>query len=220
MVQREDSRQEGEDNPQGALMRKLLLAIVVVLLPAIAQGEDWSKVLKQLRTHQVVQILTSQTFCTGVIIKPRVFLTASHCFKDTDGRDVLVLNHFGIQTNGRVTKIDRVIDLALVESDAQGLEPIEFAAGLPDPGEPVLAVGFTRVDYPVLEFTSAYVVMTGNHVEITSPLKHGFSGGPLVNLKGELVGIDVTTADESARAVSVTRVQKFLIRAAEGQYEF
>lgn len=201
-------------------MRKLLLMLVVVLLPAIAQGEDWSGVLRQLQFREVVKIYSHTSFCTGVLIKPRIVLTAAHCFHGPEDKDVVVVNHFGSKDTGRTIKLDRVIDLALVETDSQGLEPIQFALTLPQAGEPVLAAGFSHMELGVLEFTTSYVGVSGTHIEITSPLRHGFSGGPLVNLKGELVGIDVTTADESARAVSVIRVQKFLDRAAEGRYEF
>jgi hypothetical protein len=99
-----------------------------------------------------------------------------------------------------VWKLDDIRDLAIVQIDmpAEKLTPIRLAEHLPRKGEQVAAFGaplglsFTASEGIISALRSGEEIEhgTGTYVQTTAPISPGNSGGPLVNLRGEVVGVN------------------------------
>lgn len=131
-----------------------------------------------------------------------------------------------------VLAVDPSADLALLRVAAESLRPATFAApGAVRVGDPVFAVGYaldlegdpsvTAGIVSALDRTSSDPVrlLTGL-IQSDAPISSGNSGGPLVNARGEVVGITTFVAtgggEDSANslgfAISTTEVLRTLER--------
>ncbi|CAG2119424.1 unnamed protein product, partial [Medioppia subpectinata] len=119
-----------------------------------------------------------------------------------------VVDGRGLQANsiGRVVYCCPQLDIAVVHSECSELrdiKPLEFAVSAHD-GEHVMSIGNPLVDYSVCDgVVSAagrggldWPDPSGFRVNHTNPLFMGFSGGPLINMSGQLVGINYGTSSE------------------------
>jgi serine protease Do len=114
---------------------------------------------------------------------------------------------------GRVVAVDRRRDLALIEITKvpEGVKAIKLADSSVTPGSSVDVVGNPGGGDVLWVYTSGTVRSVydkkfksnyGEHefraVEIQSPIQPGDSGGPVVNAKGELVGIAQSFSPQNA----------------------
>lgn len=135
---------------------------------------------------------------TGVIWKSDGWIvTNAHVVKDM--KTIVVVTSDGKQYEGKRMYMDETSDLALVKINATNVKAAVFAP-LPlqlQVGEPVIAIG-TPVSFS-LRNTATTGVLSGMNRSISSYYKllqtdaainPGNSGGPLVNAKGEVIGIN------------------------------
>lgn len=133
----------------------------------------------------------------GVVIKSNgTILTNAHVVKDIQNLTVIFGN--GDTYSGVVQYSDETSDLAVVKINKLGLKPITFA---PENslrvGQSVIAIG-TPLSVNYMNSASRGIVSgvgvnVGAHYLFTQSdvaINGGNSGGPLINLKGELVGIN------------------------------
>jgi len=128
----------------------------------------------------------------------RIF-TNAHVVEGAD--NVSVVLEDGRRINGRVRGADRTTDVAVVEIDASGLPTVKI--GNSDsllPGQAAIAIGNPLgLDFTV---TQGIISATGrsgadfggssrvNFIQTDTAINPGNSGGPLLNSKGEVVGIN------------------------------
>lgn len=143
-------------------------------------------------------------------------------------RDHYLKNVKKLGIRGRVLGVDRKRDLALIELDKlpADAKAVDIAADAVSPGAIVQSIGNSGSSEALWVFTSGTVrsvyqkqfrTGAGEHdfkvVETQSPINPGDSGGPVVNDKGELVGI-AQSISPKARLVSynvdVSEVKSFL----------
>jgi len=114
-------------------------------------------------------------------------------------QEVVVISSLGEEFPARLALRDQVRDVAILEvSDARKLPPaLPLAQKKARLGTSVFTIGFPRVHYmgrsPKL-FTGVISSINGLHDDPTSyhttvPIQPGNSGGPLLNMKGEVVGL-------------------------------
>jgi serine protease Do len=116
----------------------------------------------------------------------------------------LVKTH-GQLAEARVVGVAREVDLALLKIDATGLVPLPLADyDAVHQGELVFAFGSPqglRNSVTMGVVSSAARQPDDDHpmvyVQTDAPINHGNSGGPLVNVRGELVGINTYILSES-----------------------
>lgn len=133
---------------------------------------------------------------TGVIITSGgEILTNAHVVKDMTSIIVILYNGEGY--TGTVKYLDSELDLAVVKIDKIGLTPAQFAdVNSITPGQQVVAVG-TPVSMALRNSVSAGIISGINRsttsdytlIQTDAAVNPGNSGGPLVNLNGEVVGI-------------------------------
>ncbi len=113
--------------------------------------------------------------------------------------DVVVISSLGEELPARLALRDQVKDIAILEvSDSRKLPPaLPLAKKKARLGTAVFTIGFPRVNYmgrsPKL-FTGVISSVNGLHDDpasyhTTVPIQPGNSGGPLLNMNGEVVGL-------------------------------
>ncbi|MGY4762739.1 S1C family serine protease [Paenibacillus caseinilyticus] len=134
---------------------------------------------------------------TGVIVQSNgLIITNAHVVKEMS--QLIVVTADGKQYKGTTTHIDEESDLALVKIEAEGLPTAEFAKSSElVVGETVVAIG-TPISFALRNSVSVGVVSgmdrslhsTYRLIQTDAAINPGNSGGALVNLKGEIIGIN------------------------------
>ncbi len=103
----------------------------------------------------------------------------------------------GIETVGEVVRTDLGRDIALVKTEPRGRQPLPLRRGAVQPGDTVFAIG-TPLDKR-LQGSLTQGVVSGNrvldgyrYIQSDVVVNPGNSGGPLLNAKGEVVGVTVS----------------------------
>ena len=141
---------------------------------------------------------------SGVVIADGKILTNAH---NVRGDEVTINFAGGRSTRGKLAGIDVDGDLAVVNVDTSGAKPLAWADGSAViPGTIVFAAaaapdGATRVTLGTVSAVARAFRGPGGHriagsVEHTAPLAPGSSGGPVLNAKGELLGINTNRIGE------------------------
>jgi S1-C subfamily serine protease len=145
---------------------------------------------------------------SGTIIDPQSVLVSDHLL-DADSQ--LRIQTAAGEIGARIVGRDAGTDLALLQVDGGGLTPVTISSDVPSLGEVVVAVGRSwtgLVAYPgfVTQVSGPHHLWPGFRLEhaIHTTLEpfSGFSGGALVNVRGEVVGIS-TSALYRGRGVAV-----------------
>ncbi len=147
---------------------------------------------------------------SGVIVDDEGYvLTNRHVI--ADGEDITVTLSDGQQVAGSVVGTDALTDLALIKIDAQRLMPISWGdSDRCKVGSPVWAVGSPFG----LDRTVTFGILSGKHRMVRASTQYqdfmqsdvavnpGNSGGPLVDARGTLVGINTAIVGDTYRGVS------------------
>jgi serine protease Do len=134
---------------------------------------------------------------TGIVIKSDGWIvTNAHVVKDMD--NIVVVTYDGKQYAGHAELTDEESDLALVKIDAEDLPEAKFADQADvEVGETVVAIGTpisfalrNSVTVGVISGTDRSIHSTYRLLQTDAAINPGNSGGALVNLKGEIIGIN------------------------------
>lgn len=136
-------------------------------------------------------------FGSGVIYRSNGFIiTNAHVVSDMDTIVVVLSN--GKAYKARLKAIDETSDLALIKIDKGGLKPAKFDdMNKVVVGETVVAIG-TPLSFTLRNSATKGIVSGINRsadgayrfIQSDAAINGGNSGGPLVNLKGEVIGIN------------------------------
>ena len=159
---------------------------------------------------------------SGTVIDSQSFLVSDHLL---DAEDEVRVRTANGDVTARVVGRDAGTDLALLHVEGGSLTPVTFATDAVRVGEIVLAVGRTwsgLVAHPgfVTHLSGPHQVSPGFRLEqaIHTSLEpfSGFSGGALVNVRGEVAGISTSALDRGRGLAipsrDVTRVAESLRR--------
>jgi serine protease Do len=141
---------------------------------------------------------------SGVVIADGKVLTNAH---NVRGDEVTINFAGGRSTRGKLAGIDVDGDLAIVNVDTSGAKAVEWADGSAvTPGTIVFAAaaapeGATRVTLGTVSAVARAFRGPGGRriagsLEHTAPLAPGSSGGPVLNAKGQLLGINTNRIGE------------------------
>ncbi|MYS73437.1 trypsin-like serine protease [Streptomyces sp. SID5926] len=199
---------------------------------------------------------TDYRACSGALVDAQWVLTAASCFADDPARSVAVpagkperLTRATVGradsgvANGYVREVvelvphpNRDMVLARLDKAVPDIAPVPLAAGAPDPGAPLTAVGFGRTKdewVPVQRHQGAFTVtsVTADAVNVTGQdgdaVCAGDAGGPLLrnkdgalqlvgvnsrSMQGGCFGSDSTSTDAVAAANDVDFVRQTVNR--------
>lgn len=149
---------------------------------------------------------------SGVVVSPNGYiLTSLHVVENANSVSVTLQD--GRAFDGNIVARDRFSDLALVKVPAVGLQTVKFGnAELLRPGDWVIAIGnqfglghtvthglVSGIGREAKGFDKSFGARTGavRFIQTDAPINPGSSGGPLLNLKGEVVGINTFIRDDA-----------------------
>ncbi len=144
---------------------------------------------------------------SGVIVKSDgVILTNNHVVKDADHIKVKLMD--GREFKAKVKGTDPQTDLAVITIDTKGLTPLPLGdSDKARVGDMVLAIGSPL--NPQLEHTVTSGIISAkgrsgvgltkyeDYIQTDAAINPGNSGGALVNLKGELLGVNSAIATQT-----------------------
>jgi len=190
--------------------------------PAIAPppARPWLKAVYEQVVDSVVLIETEFGTGSGFFFHdPRLIATALHVVDDAD--QIVVETSSGRRQEGQVVAYSRKYDLALVqlESAVPGARALEPAAGLLEIGQPVVVVGhpYSGLEYQVHELrgllnwsmTQGVVsAVAGSWLQTDAAINPGNSGGPIVNERGQLLGVVSATLSQAQGISLAARVSR------------
>lgn len=177
--------------------------------------EDSSRKVRRYYGIDSAPLVDSETLKvtgSGVIIAPDGYiLTSLHVVENA--ATVTITLQDGRSYEGNVVARDRFSDLALVKINAAGLHIVKFGnAETLRLGDWVIAIGnqfglghtvthglVSGLGREAKGFEKSFGARTGvvRFIQTDAPINPGSSGGPLVNLKGEVVGINTFIRDDA-----------------------
>ena len=153
---------------------------------------------------------------SGFFIRPGEVVTNMHVIRGAHRVEIHTLDGKGrTYPVAGALAVDEEADLALlsVELPAERSRPLTMASTLPDEGEQVFVIGNPlRLEGSVSDgIVSAVreVPDLGRIIQITAPVSHGNSGSPLLNMRGQVIGIvtvKVTNGQNINLALGVARI--------------
>jgi serine protease Do len=216
----------------------IALVIVFFALGAVSRADDPEKVSRRTpiteavkRTKQGIVCIRAarpgggkELIASGVIIDERgIIITNRHVVGAQ--RRVTVCLHDGARLTGEVLVADAARDLAIVRIDAGrslGAIPLAPVTDLMV-GETVIAIGHplgytNSVTTGIISALHRHIELpTGDVldglIQVSAPINVGNSGGALLNINGELIGINVAMRDGAqaiAFAINAGDVKTFL----------
>ncbi|MCU1568804.1 MAG: trypsin-like serine protease with C-terminal domain [Pseudarthrobacter sp.] len=162
----------------------------------------------------VVTIFTQGGLGSGVVYsEDGLIITNEHVISGNTRVEVGFAD--GQRVQGTVKASDAVTDLALVQVDRKGLPKPTYQSTLPKVGEGALVLGSPLG----FENTATAGIISGLHrsipgsasnslslvdlIQTDAPISPGNSGGAVINMRGEIIGISEAYIPPSAGAVSL-----------------
>jgi serine protease Do len=181
----------------------VLLALGLLAWHANARAEGAAEGVARALGYTVV-IEAGDRYGAGVLVAPERgwVLTSGHVVGSNANVEVAFWD--GVKVSGRVSRRDDRLDLALITVPRQARPaPIVGDSRALRPGDELYAIGNPRrLGFSVARGIVSYAdraIGDARYVQTDLPINPGNSGGPLVNARGELIG-----------------VMSFVLRQAEG----
>jgi serine protease Do len=182
------------------------------VLPDVPHDELLNEFLERL-SWQLEPDFENQVFGTGFVIRADGYiLTNFHVVEEAFNEEVVVRLADGRELPGRVAGVDPETDLALVKVEAADLPQVRI--GDPrrlQPGEWVATIGapfgFERsVAAGIVSATRRSVPAVAQipFIQTDVATNPGHSGGPLFNLRGEVVGVNSLIFSNTGGSIGVS----------------
>jgi S1-C subfamily serine protease len=183
--------------------------ILICLLPAPVTGQDWTATVAKVQPALLKLTTSSGAVCTAVHVQPGLVLTSEHCVPRAVAASVRVN-----EAPARVVKRGNRLALLAI-SEAAG-PTLSLRTGSAPVGLPILIAGHA-FDTP-LKFTFGWISGEDHFpgsdepaTYINLPILHGFSGGPIVDQAGLIVGVaESKWAEGIGVAIPLTTIRAFL----------
>ncbi len=182
---------------------KCILAIFLALCPATALA--WPAMFAptaQVPQPAVVRVIAAERDGTSMGSGSLVAVDANHglvvtnwhVVRDATG-PITVVFPDGFRSEALVLRVDRDWDLAALAIQKPNVQPLRVATETPQPGESLTIAGYgpdgiyRAVGGHCTEYLSPGGNLPAELVEIDVQARHGDSGGPIYNSRGEIAGV-------------------------------
>jgi tetratricopeptide (TPR) repeat protein len=203
------------------IIPQLALASLIAFANIASAQDALPDLVRQIKPS-VVSVLTYDAkgqpliSGTGFFVRPGEVVTNFHVIHGAHKVEIHTL-----EGKGRTYPVDGALavdeegDLALLSVDlpAERSRPLTLSTSIPEDGERVFLIGNPlRLEGSVSDgIVSAVreVPNVGKIIQITDPVSHGNSGSPLVNMRGQVVGIvtvKVTNGQNINLALAASRI--------------
>ena len=172
----------------------------------------------------VVTIKTTNSTGSGSLISPEgLVITNEHVIRDAKNGNVRIINHDGKTYNGQVLTVDRKNDLALVRILSSDRFPTLAFADRNNilVGQKVFAIGSPFGLSGTLTTGILSRVAINGDLQTDARLNPGNSGGPLLNSRGEIIGVNKAILSPNGRsnsgigfAINAAIAKEFITRSA------
>lgn len=159
---------------------------------------------------------------SGFFIRSGMVITNHHVVDQCGGIDVEFLDSSGQKrrTQGSLLASDADADLAVIVvpvAETARVHKLEIAEEAAVVGETVFAAGnpkgLERTFSPGIVSADLRMVDSSTRLQITAPISQGSSGGPVVNSRGNVVGVAVSSVEGGQNlnfAVPAILIKKFI----------
>ena len=162
-------------------------------------------------------VKTAEELGTGFLVEGGLIVTAAHVVGEASGVVLQTGDAATATLRGTVVFVDRADDVALIEPErALSESPLPLTDAPPMVGDDAFAVGI-----PIGQLVASRGVVVGvspSAIEATTPVDPGSSGGPLLDVRGNVIGlvIEQTRVSDHAVAVPSARVSAAIASLASG----
>lgn len=181
-------------------------------------GLSWQEIYEKNIISVVSISVTGETGTmsgSGIVISSRGHIVTNYHL--IDGAETITVHfHDGSVMTGVVIGADPVTDLAVLYVESDNLIPVEFGdSDLLRIGDPVAAIGntgtFGSMTDGIISSISPDTPFNGQSLRLirsSADLSSGYTGGPLINCFGQVVGINTLqiTADEKGNTLMISHV--------------
>lgn len=171
-------------------------APVQVAIESSQLANNGNQVYRQVNPA-VVTVFAGREIGSGSIVSTDgLVITNNHVIRGSQNGYVFVRTAAGTRYSGRVIATDVRKDLALIQLETQeSLPTVRLASGSVQPGESVYAIGSPYGRPGVMTTGSFSRVRENGDLQSQVILRPGNSGGPLLNDRGEMVGVNKAILD-------------------------
>jgi len=141
--------------------------------------------------------------CTGFVVAALLgdVLTAKHCLPEAIGTPIYI--------NEEMAKILKTSDtLALLRITPSKYPALTVRKTNPFPGEKSISFGYAWGIYTV--FYRNVAALLGPDLGLDGPITPGMSGGPIIDMTGQVIGINQATSDIVGLACGAGEIREFL----------
>ncbi len=194
---------------------RLLAVVILAVAAAVARAQDAPD------ASSVVRIQVGSSIGSGAYLGDRLVLSCAHIFRqESENRQALVQFPNGEQHWGVSKSVDFHWDQSLIElNTVPSARGVCVATANPQPGEQVVALGYAfgreirQITGRVLRYVSPNSTDPGDWFAFSGATTEGWSGGPIFNARGELIGNvwGAREADATSVGVLCGRTRRFLL---------
>ena len=172
--------------------------------------------------NHIVRLKLANAQATGFVIHPKGYiLTNAHVVKDTPIIEGVRGSHprlLELETYSDGSVMD--VDLAVLKTvEEANMPPVKWASNQPKVGDDVYVLGNPRnLGLSVNKGTIAQ--MNAHELQLNMTLNPGNSGGPVINQRGEVIGVVSYLLEDvqgMAFAVRLETVQSFIKKSFENR---
>jgi len=131
---------------------------------------------------------------SGFFVTPNIVATNLHVLDGAGTATVKIVSKKGVFNVSGVVGFDAERDLALLKVEGVSGQPLKLSTVPRKSGERIFAVGNPKglegsISEGIVSSSQLRTIGGSRLLQITAPISQGSSGGPVVDLKGEVVGI-------------------------------